>query len=235
MSHKMEVNIAMGGGGVSSIAALGALYYFLAERDIEIISFSGASIGAVNAALLAAKFVPVEICDFLAEHVEEFCTPRKGRMIIQKRIDELLDGMLFRELPKECIVSITPLRRNFPTIITRGNAEDLTVGEVVSLSAALPIYFRSGKVKLNGKTARILDGGLLYNPPLNPETKNIIFSFTRGQKRSFAPWNIRQARQEKKAQEVYKPQTITKTTGKREDVFCAFLEGKDYMQMICEK
>lgn len=235
MTKKMKVNLGISGGGVSSVAGLGALHRFLIERDVEIVSFSGASIGAVSVALLAANVVTGEICDFLAEHVEEFCTPREGGYIIQKRVDQFLGGMLFRELPKECIVSITPLRSKFPTILTRKNAEDLTVGEVVSYSATLPIYFRSRKLKLNGKMARILDGGLLYNPPLNPETKNIIFGFTRGTKRSIAPWNIRQAKQEQKADEVYKPYTITKTTGKREDIFCAFLEGKDYMRKIFEQ
>lgn len=135
--------------------------------------------------------------------------------MIQQEIDNYLEGMLFRDLPTECIVSITPLRPNFPTVITRENAENLTVGEVASLSASLPFYFKWGSVKLGGKHALVWDGGLLFNPPLNPEVENIVFGFSREKESTNAPWNKRRKKQEEKIYKLYKPLT---TTGLLEDL-----------------
>ncbi len=231
-----EVNIGFSGGGVSSVAALGAFYRFLMVNHVEVkkVSLSGASIGAVNIVLLAAEKSPLEVRDFLAKYSKEFSTFRKGREIIQQKIDAYLDGMLFRDLPTECIVSITPLRLNFPTIITRENSENLTVGEVVALSAALPFYFRPGFVKLNGKQAIVWDGGLLFNPPLKPNAKNIVFSFIREKEASNMPWNRRQKKQEEKADLLFKPLTTAGTLGESEDVYRAFDEGDAYMkELLC--
>lgn len=222
-------NAAFSGGGVSSVVGLGMYFQMARKTDFEL--FSGASIGSVIAACLAAGKSPKEIREFLAHNVKGFCAPILGRIRIHKKVDEFLGNMLFKDLPKECIVSITPLRRNFPKVITRENAENLSVGEVVALSSALPGLFLPGLVKLEDKYAIVLDGGITANPPLKEGVLNVCFSYRRlKQKDSKAPWNKRKRRQEESANILFKPYTKTGTTGENVDVYTAFLEGSLAMQ-----
>lgn len=221
-------NAAFSGGGVSSVVGLGMYFRMAQKTDFE--SFSGASIGSVIAACLAAGKTPIEIREFLANNVKGFCAPILGRIRIHKKVDEFLDNMLFKDLPKECIVSITPIRRNFPKVITRENAGSLTVGEVVALSSALPGLFLPGLVKLEGKYAIVLDGGMTANPPLKEGALNVCFSFKRSDKVSKTPWNKRKIRQEESAHILFKPYTKTHTRGESKDVYIAFLEGSFAMK-----
>ncbi len=220
-------NAAFTGGGLSSVVGLGA--YCEMKKTITFDSFSGASIGSVIAALLAAGKTPEQVRNFLAENVEGFCTFILGRKRIERQTNKFLGYMLFRDLPKECIVSITPLRSNFSKLITRENAENLTVGEVVALSSALPGLFLPGLIKLKNKRALVLDGGLTANPPLKKDSLNVVFSFQRN-KVSKTSWNIKKLQQEEKADILVKPMTHYGTLGKHDDVFLVFAEGKKAVQ-----
>lgn len=224
-----EKNAAFSGGGVSSVVGLGG--YSLMAKETEFQSFSGASIGSIIAACLAAGKTPEEIREFLEDNVEEFCVPILGRKRIQKKVDKFLGELFFRDLPKECFVSITPLRSNIPTIITRDNCENLTVGEVVAMSAALPGLFLPGILKLKGRYSFVVDGGLTVNPPLNEKSLNVIFSFKRAQ--NFG--SKKKKLQEKKAHILFKPFTRTKTRGTRQEINVAFLEGQEAMKdFLCD-
>lgn len=229
----MEKNAAFSGGGVSSVVGLGG-YSQMAQKT-EFSSFSGASIGSVIAACLAAGKDAKLIGWFLADNVVGFCVPILGRIRIKKEVNKFLRNMLFKDLPKECIVAITPLRRNFPKVITRENAGNLTVGEVVALSSALPGLFLPGFVKLEGKHAIVLDGGMTANPPLKEGALNVCFSYKRSDKVSKAPWNKRKRRQEEKAHILFKPYTKTHTRGKKFDIYTAFWEGRDAMTIELPK
>ena len=217
-------NAAFVGGGLSSVAGLGA--YSKVRKSIGFSSFSGASIGALIAICLSAGKTPEEIRDFLADNVEGFCQFIKGNFLIRKKVDEFLENRLFCDLPKRCIVSITPLRKNFPKVITRENSGNLTCGKVAALSATLPGLFLPGVVKLNGKVSLVLDGGITFNPPLNPKSKNVIFAFKRNEKVSKLPWNVRQRKQEQKADLLFKVYTQYGTLGKRNDVYAVYEEGR---------
>ena len=188
-------------------------------------SFSGASIGSVVAISLAAGKTPEDIRDFLAKNVEPFCVPILGRFRIKKMVNEFLGNMLYRDLPTECIVSITPLRKNFPKLITRENSENLTVGEIAALSSALPLLFLPGIVKLKGKYSLVVDGGILFNPPLNKKGKNFLFSFKRHDNPPKYYWGKRKLAQEKRATKLLKPLTTFGTRGKSNDVFKVYDEG----------
>lgn len=221
-------NAAFSGGGLSSVVGLGA--YSEMKKTTTFDSFSGASIGSVIAATLAAGKTPEQVRDFLAENVEGFCAFILGRKRIERKTNEFLGNLLFRNLPKECIVSITPLRSSLPKLITRENAEDLTVGKVVALSSALPGLFLPGIVKLEGKRTLVLDGGLTANPPLKENALNVVFSFKRSDKVSKKPWNVKKAQQEAKANILIKPMTHYGTLGKHDDVFSVFEEGQKAVQ-----
>lgn len=220
---KKEINAAFVGGGLCSVIGLGA--YSIMKEKYDFTSFSGASIGSVIAISLAAGKSPEEIRDFLAENVEPFCVPILGRKRIQNRVNIFLGNMLYRNLPKECIVSITPLRKNFPILITRENSENLTVGEVAALSSALPGLFLPGFVKLEGKYAFVVDGGILFNPPLKDGVENFLFSYKRNDNPPKYFWGKRKLAQEKRADYLLKQMTNYGTRGKRDDVFSVFKEG----------
>lgn len=218
------LNAAFAGGGLSSVAGLGA--YSKVREMIVFHYFSGASIGALIAICLAAGKEPEEIRDFLADNVEGFCQLIRGNFLIHSKVDEFLGNQLFCDLPTRCMVSITPLRKDFPNIITQANSGNLTCGKVAALSATLPGLFLPGIVKLDGKIALILDGGILFNPPLNPESENAIFTFKRNDKVSRLPWDVRQRQQEKKADLLFKVDTQYGTLGKRNDVYAVYEEGR---------
>ncbi len=223
-----EWNAAFVGGGVASVEGLGG--YAELCTDIEFQGFSGASIGAVIAAYLAAGKNPIEIRDFLMSNVKKFCKPMIGRKRIQKEVDEFLGKVLFKDLPKECSVSITPLRNHFPCIITRDNAENLTVGQVVALSATLPGLFLPAFVRLEGKKAFVLDGGILLNPPLKEGAKNFVFSYENSESWKDTAWNRRRWAQEKKADCLFRPRIECGVFGDEVDIYALFAGGKLYME-----
>lgn len=225
---KRKINAAFTGGGLASVEGLGG--YAVISTDVEFVAFSGASIGALNAVCLSAGKQPMEIRDFLAENVESFGKFIIGRKRIQKAVDAFLGNMLYRDLPKECIISITPLRCNFPSIITRDNAGNLTAGEAIALSAALPGLFLPGFVKLEGKSALVLDGGILQNPPLHPDYKNFLFSYQNSGSMVDNFWNRRRWDIEESADYLFAPYTEYGVLGKHEDVLAVFEEGKLAME-----
>lgn len=230
---KEKLNAAFVGGGVCSVIGLGA--FSVIKDNYQFESFSGASIGSVVAACLAAGKSPYAIRNFLAKNVEPFCVPILGRLRIKRRVDEFLGKMLFRDLPRECIVAITPLRRNFPKLITRSNSGNLTVGEVVALSSALPGLFLPGITKLNGKFSFVIDGGILFNPPLSKTQRNFVFSFKRNKNPPKYPWGKRKLAQEKRGDFLIKPLTHFKTRGHSQDVFSVFEEGKNAANIFNRK
>lgn len=198
----MKANLALSGGGLSTIPLIAAAGVLRKVRNLGIVLYSGASIGSIGAAFFAAGIEAEEARDFFVRYGEEFCIAKEGTQRIQKRVDEYLGGMLFRDLKVKCMVSITPLRLNFPHVITQNNAENLTVGEVVSLSCALPVYYLPGKVQLRGKKAFVWDGGLTANPPLSPDVPNIVLSYKHN---NYAPWDWLRTMTEKKADYLFKP------------------------------
>ena len=225
------INMAFVGGGVCSVIGLGE-YSLLEEKGIDNVtfSFSGASIGAVIAICLAAGKSPKGIRNFLADNVEAFCVPILGNKRIERKVNEYLGYMLYRDLPRECIVSVTPiLRKDVPCIITRENSERLTVGEVAAFSAALPGLFLPRLTKLDGKHAFIVDGAILYNPPLDyTANANLIFSYRKNYEAPKFSWNKRRAEQERRGDMLLNPLTKCGTRGKRNDVFEAYEEGRKY-------
>lgn len=222
-----KINAAFVGGGLCSVIGLGQ-YSLLEEKQLcHCISFSGASIGSVIAICLAAGKSPKGIRSFLADNVQDFCIPILGNKKIEKKVNEYLGNILYQDLPMECIVSVTPLRRDVPCVITRENSGRLTAGEVAAFSSALPGLFLPRFAKLGGKYTFVVDGGFLYNPPLNENAdKNLVFSFRRKNSSCKFWWNRRAIVQQSKADLLLNPLTRYGTLGERIDVFEAYEDGR---------
>ncbi|MCI8309040.1 MAG: patatin-like phospholipase family protein [Clostridia bacterium] len=225
----MKRNAAFVGGGLRSVIGLG-VYSLLAEKDVyHFTSFSGASIGSVIAICLAAGKSPKEIRNFLISNVEGFCIPILGNKLIEKKVNEYLDYMLYKDLPMECIVSVTPLRKNVLSMLTRENSENLTVGEVAALSSSIPGLFLPRLTKLGGKYAFVIDGGFLYNPPLNDNAdENLVFSYWLNEDTVKFSWDKRRLEIDAKADILFNPKTKYGMLGKKEDVFVIYDDGRDY-------
>lgn len=209
----MKKNAAFVGGGVSTVAELG-LYSRIIEVDSEYDSFSGANTGAIVAICLAAGESPIDVKHFLLENVYNFSEFIRGREAIKKLTNEFLDNILYKDLPKECICSVTSLKPFFPKFISRKNAKNLTVGQVAAMSSALPGLFFP----------------VMTNPPFNedPDFKNDVFKFNRFKKPKIllTPWKKRQHEQEMRANKIYCVDTITGTRGTGLDILIAYEEGK---------
>lgn len=229
----MNKNAAFVGGGVSTVCGLGAYYVATRERN-DFTSFSGASIGSIVAIALAAGQKPSNIYTFLCNNVKDFCQPIIGKSKIRKRTNEFLCGIRFKDLPYNCIVSVTKFGEKTPVLITRENSGELTVGEVAALSSTLPgLYLPSRMKDSQGRKFFVLDGGMTANPPLVEDAKNTIFTFNRVYKKtSNSIWSKRKLAQEAQADSVIKIPTVTSTRGDYTDVITAWTEGVLYMSSI---
>jgi len=56
----------------------------------------------------------------------------------------------------------------------------------VAASCTLPGYYLPTVLEIQDRTAFVLDGGLIMNPPLHPTLKNMVFSYKYSSKGS---WN----------------------------------------------
>lgn len=213
------------GGGVSTVCGLGA-YHSDTLNGETYDGFTGASIGAVIAVSLAAEKTPEEIRDFLTQSVEDFCKPIIGKNIIRKRTNEFLGYIKYRDLPKECTVSVTKIGSKKPVLVTKYNSGNLTAGEVAAASASLPGLFLPTWIRLEGNGFFVLDGGMTANPPIIPEANNTIYTFVREWKKpSNSVWAKRKAYQENLATKVVRVSTLTSTRGTKHDVFTSWHEG----------
>lgn len=218
-------NAAFVGGGVSTVCGLGA-YFAETQLAEEFNSFSGASIGSIVAISLAAGKEPLEILSFLRKNVENFCRPIIGKKFIRERTDKFLGCIQYKDLLFDCTVSVTKVGEKTPTLITKRNCDNMTVGEVAALSSTLPGLYLPSKMHFEGRNFLVLDGGMTANPPLVSDAENVIFTFKRVLKKpSNSVWAKRKAFQERKADRVVKVATVTTTRGDRRDVTAAWTEG----------
>ena len=218
-------NAAFVGGGVSTVCGLGA-YYAEVQLGEEFDSFSGASIGSVAAIGLAAGKDPFEIMQFLRKNIKDFCRPIIGKKFIRERTNEFLGGMRYADLSFMCTVSVTKIGEKTPTLITRINCDDMTVGEVAAMSSTLPGLYFPSYMHFMGRNFWVLDGGMTANPPIIEGAENVVNTFKRVLKKpSNSVWAKRKALQERKADRVVKISTVTSTRGDRRDITAAWIEG----------
>ena len=190
-----QFNIAFIGGGLPTLIALGG--YSVVYNEIKPISYSGDSMGATVVVSLAVGKTPLEICDFLAKNALRFCIPVLGKEIMRKKVNEFLGDVKFKDLPIECFVSIALSssgkfwKEVTPMIITRENAREWTVGDVIAMSSSVPILYPSSSLIIDGQKWKVFDGGLAINPPLNADAKNVLFSYENPSSLKENSWNKR--------------------------------------------
>lgn len=225
-----KLNAAFIGGGLPTAIALGGYSVVCDEFNFD--SYSGDSIGALVAVSLSAGKSVVEIKELLEKNAMYYCIPYFGKAIIKRSVNRFLGNMKFKDLPVECYVSVAPLRSDFPRVITRENAEEMTVGKVVAASAAVPLLYLPSLLKINGRRSLVFDGGLVLNPPLKPNAKNVLFSYNNDSSMKPSVWNVK-ARwpQEEAADLLFNPYTYEfGLFGTAGDVRDAFAFGKKCME-----
>ena len=143
----------------------------------------------------------------------------------------------FKDLPIECFVSIALSssgkfwKEVTPMIITRENAREWTVGDVIAMSSSVPILYPSSSLIIDGQKWKVFDGGLAINPPLNADAKNVLFSYENPSSLKENSWNKR-ARfpQNDKADLLFHPYTEEfRMLGGGRSVYNAFEFGKQEM------
>lgn len=158
-------------------------------------TYSAASMGSFIVVSLAAGKRVMEILNFLADNALLFSMPIVGKKIMRQKIGCFLGDVKFKNLPRECFISVTPLSKYFPKVITQENAGEMPVADIVVASCSVPgLYLPSIFIRGNQyycKSSLIFDGGLTLNPPLNPEAKNVTFSYENPSSLKENPWNKR--------------------------------------------
>lgn len=215
------MNAAFVGGGVSAIVGLGAYTRLVEDGERRFSTFSGTSIGSIIATLLAAEKSGREILHFFEENVTLFCLPIIGRYLIERKVNQFLNGIRFCDLPNECEVAITPLRKKVPQIITKENAKDLTAARVVAMSSTYVPIFLPCLERITGKWTFVIDGGVCIDPPLREDIRNVVFSFERENEKNIGARKTG----EEGADMLVKIHTKTGLIGSKKDVFKAFEEG----------
>lgn len=193
--EERKLNVAVVGGGLSTLVAFGGYAAVHNEIRKKTDTYSGASLGSLIVVSLSAGKSVMEILNFLADNALLFSMPIVGKEIMRKKIRGFLGNVKFKNLPKECFVSVTPVSKYFPNVITQENAGEMTVSDIIVASCSvpwlyLPTVFSRGN-QYYCKISWIFEGGLTLNPPLNPEAKNVTFSYENPSSLKENSWNKR--------------------------------------------
>ena len=204
------ISLALQGGGSYGAFTWGVLDRLLEERDIEIRGVSGASAGAINAALLAygltiggpqgarctlAEFwngmagtLPSSLVEPLV-FLTRFLAPSQINPFNLNPVRDALAGQIdFARLRRDCelpiFISATNVRTGLPHLF---RADDISV-DVLLASSCLPSMHRT--VEIDGEA--YWDGGLSANPPVRPllyecEAADIVLVLLHAERRPELP------------------------------------------------
>ncbi|WKD85048.1 putative NTE family protein [Polaribacter huanghezhanensis] len=160
-----NIGVVLSGGGARGAAHIGVLQA-LNENGIYPSCFSGASAGALIAALYCAGYTPLEILK-LSKEKEFLKIFRIG--FLKKELTNMmrLQNFLKHHIHQKNIEDLKiPLHVSISNI-NSGRGEILDKGELIPLilaSCAVPILFKPIKIK----ESLYVDGGLLNDLPIEP-------------------------------------------------------------------
>jgi len=172
MAKKKTVSLALGSGGARGLAHIGAINW-LNERDYQIKSIAGSSIGALVGGIYAigkldvyAKWVKaldrtdvLRLLDFAYSRTGLF----SGERIMQKLKDMLGDARI-EDLPISFTAVASDIDNGREVWINKGSLFD-----AIRASIAIPSVFTP--VKYHGRT--LVDGGVLNPVPIAPTMRDI--------------------------------------------------------------
>lgn len=163
-----RIGIVLSGGGARGAAHIGVLQA-LNENNIFPDQVSGTSAGSIIGALYCAGYTPFEILKLSHEKaflkIFKIGFLNKGLTELTYLKDFLKDHIVinkFEELKLPLHVCISNLNSGKFEIVSEGQ-----LFEILAASCALPLLFKS--VKIKGNT--YVDGGLLNNLPVEPLLK----------------------------------------------------------------
>ena len=172
MAEKKTVSLALGSGGARGLAHIGAINW-LNERDYQIESIAGSSMGALVGGIYAigkldvySKWVKalnrtdvIRLLDFAYSRTGLF----SGERIMQKLKDMLGDARI-EDLPISFTAVASDIDNGREVWINKGSLFD-----AIRASIAIPSVFTP--VKYHGRT--LVDGGVLNPVPIAPTMRDI--------------------------------------------------------------
>jgi hypothetical protein len=138
MEQQKEYGFALGGGGAKAFAQLGAIKA-LSEEGILPSYFSGSSMGAVNAILLASGYTVQEIEDFYLSHrITDFFRPgffcfqndRIGKAVLA--MTEKKGFRKIEDLPKKVYIPATVPDINLRIVLRKGSIDQVVMASTSS-------------------------------------------------------------------------------------------------------
>lgn len=172
-----KVHLGIRGGGVKT-PAIGVIKAF-EENDIQVASYSGASIGAVLATLGAVDTPPDEILYLVKKFVVAYSAANrlkggKGSRIIEETVNNQCKNMRFRDLKKPLYITANRggLWNTKMFVFSKETTPNATLGEACRASCSFPIAYERYKVSIEGEKMKFFDGGMVSNPYI-PPTQNV--------------------------------------------------------------
>ena len=167
MTSKTRVALALGSGGARGYAHIGALEV-LRERDFEVVTIAGTSMGALVGGVAAAG-----VLDEYAEWARALTQRDILRLLdptisapgafraakILAKVNELLDGAQIEDLPIPFTAVATDLNARREVWFQRGPVD-------VAIRASIAIPSVITPVMINGRL--LVDGGLMNPVPIEP-------------------------------------------------------------------
>lgn len=156
----VKVALCLGGGGARGFAHVGALKAF-EEAGLDFPLCVGTSAGSLIAAFYCAGIKSADLINYAGTinmrevHNGIVFTPNDP-MKIGRLVTNLIGDAEIKNLPKQFAAVAVDLIEGRQTILDSGK-----VGEAVSASSAVPVFFRP----LNIGSWHLVDGGLLNNIP----------------------------------------------------------------------
>ena len=164
---KKTVSLVLGSGGARGLAHIGVIHW-LEERDYEIRSISGCSIGSLIGGVYACGKLdvfeewirPISKLDIV--RLLDVSWGKQGLVEgerIMSALRDLIGDRLIEDLPMEYTAVAADIKREKEIWLKRGSLFD-----AIRASISLPLFFTP--FELNG--AKLLDGGILNPVPIAP-------------------------------------------------------------------
>jgi len=194
---KSKLALVLSGGFVKGVAHISIAEEMYARGYVPDV-FVGSSIGAVFAVLLGyyddPKIVKELSLGFIKDHVWpellSFDVFSKAGLFESKQVIRLiakyagLEGKTFKDLKKSVDITATDLNTGELIIFGQGQGasskgQAMTLSEALEASISFPVIFKPKKLRINGKTMALADGGIRENCPISvaakiPGVKKII-------------------------------------------------------------